>query len=135
MKKLRRTNRRDRVPDVPPTGRKMSEMVLEFAGTFINAACTLNDKRCRVMEACSAWNMACRTPDIKTKLLDKYLEGYRSYFPDQTDDEMAVTRELMEALVQNKLRLLLNANKLIVNSRVTRTVEGDPIDMASITLV
>ena len=135
MKKLRRTNRRDRVPDVPPPGRKMSEMVLEFAGSFINGACTLDDKRCRVMAACSAWNMACSTPDIRARMLAEYLRGYRSYFPDRTDDEMAVIRQLMEALVQNKLRLFPNVNKLIVNSRVTRTPEGDRIDIASVTFV
>jgi len=64
-----------------------------------------------------------------------YLKGYRSYFPGRTDDEMAVIRQLMEALVQNKLRLFPNVNKLIVNSRVTRTPEGDRIDIASVTFV
>ena len=131
MKKLRRTNRRDRVPDVPPPGRKVSEMVLEFAGTFIKGAKTLDDKQCRLAAACSAWNMACSTPDTRAKMLEEYIRGYRSQFPEKTDVEMAAVRRVMEALIQNKLRLFPTVNKQIVNSRVTRTAEGDRIDIAS----
>ena len=48
---------------------------------------------------------------------------------------MAAVRRVMEALLQNKLHLFPTVNKQIINSRVTRTPEGDRIDIASITVV
>jgi len=113
-------------------GRKMSEMVLEFAGPFINVAETVEQKHARLMAACTAWNLACSPPDKRTEFLDEYLESYGNSYPDTTQDDLAAIREDMETLIQEKLRLFPNVNKQIVNAQVTRTPEGDRIDIASI---
>jgi len=40
---------------------------LEFAGDFIGFSNTLEDRQNRLNAACSAWNMACNTPELRKK--------------------------------------------------------------------
>jgi len=130
-----KAQRRRQAPSAPQPGRKMSEMVLEFAGPFINVAQTVEEKHARLTAACTAWNLACSPPDKRSELLNKYLDSYGDSYPDTTKENMAAIREDMETLIQEKLRLFPNVNKQIVNAQVTRTPEGDRIDIASITHV
>ena len=113
----------------------MSEMVLEVAGEFINTAKTLEEKHARLNVVCSAWNMACSTPAMRTKMLEDYLSSYRSHYPGTTDEEMAAIRHDIEELIREKLRLFPTINKQIINAQVTRMPEGVRVDIASITVV
>jgi hypothetical protein len=45
--------------------RKMSEMISELAASFIGAGKTAEDKHNRLTAACSAWNMACGSEDVR----------------------------------------------------------------------
>ena len=42
---------------------------------------TPEEKENRLTAACSAWNMACGTPEECLRLLDQYVEGYKRFNP------------------------------------------------------
>ena len=69
------------------------------------------------------------------RLFKHALRGYRSHLPERTDEEMAAVRRVIEALIQNKLRLFPTVTKQIANAQVRRTPEGDRIDVASVTVI
>ena len=131
----RKNGNQRRRPDIPPPGRKMSEMVLEFASEFINTAKTLEEKHTRLTVACSAWNMACSPLDVRTRMLERYISGYRSHCPGRTDEEMAAIRQDIETLIREKLSLFPTVTKQIANAQVRRTPDGDKIDVASVTVI
>ena len=130
MKRVERKRRHK--TSVPKPMRKISEVVLEFAGDFINAAGTLEEKQNRLTAACSAWNMACVPPDARNRLMEGYISGYKLYNPATSDEDMLAIRDDMEKLIRNKLRLFPDIDKQILNARVVRLDENrDRIDVAS----
>ena len=106
-------------------------MIWEFAGEFISLGSTLEDKQNRLNAACSAWNMACNLPEVLNKSLAQYIESYKSYNPNESDEEIAAIRSDMEKLIQNKLRLFPDVHKQIVSVQITQEAEEDRIDVAS----
>src|SRR5262249_48123317 len=60
-------------------GRKMSEMISEMAGAFIEVGKTAAEKQSRLTAACSAWNMACGSSEIRQRQLEQYVEGYQRF--------------------------------------------------------
>ena len=57
--------------------RKMSEMISEMAANFISVGKTPEEKQNRLTAACSAWNMACGSPEVRQRQLEQYQEGYQ----------------------------------------------------------
>ena len=110
---------------------KVSEMIWEFAGEFIRSGRTLEEKQNRLNAACSAWNIACNPPDIWDRSLDQYVESYRSYNPELSDEEVSVVRSTMAKLTQNKLSLFPAVHKQIVGAKITQVAGEDRIDVAS----
>ena len=110
---------------------KMSEMVCDFAGEFIQWGETLEDKQNRLNAACSAWNIACNPLRARKSLLNQYLKSYQSHNPDATDEELSDIRSDMEKLIQNKLFLFPAIEKPIVGARISRVAGQDRIDVAS----
>ena len=49
----------------PSPKRKMSEMISEMAAGFIGVGKTAEEKQSRLTAACSAWNMACGSPELR----------------------------------------------------------------------
>ena len=116
---------------VPGSPRKMSEMVWEFAGEFIRSGGTLEEKQNRINPACSAWNMACSPPEVRSISLDQYIESYRSYNPEADDDDVSNIRVGMEELMRNKLSLFPAVNNQIVGGAITRREGKDHIEISS----
>jgi len=115
-------------------GRKMSEMVWEFAGEFIRMGKTLQDRQNRLTAASSAWNMACSPPEARQRALDKYIESYRSYCPRVTEEELSDIRSDMEKLVASKLSLFPDVQKQIVHAEIFPEAGKDRIAVASMRL-
>jgi hypothetical protein len=57
----------------PSQKSKMSEIISEMAGGFIGVGKTPEEKQSRLTAACSAWNMACGSPDVRQQQLEKWL--------------------------------------------------------------
>ena len=53
----------------PSPKRTMSEMISEMAAGFIGAGKTAEEKQNRLTAACSAWNMACGSPETQRQQL------------------------------------------------------------------
>jgi hypothetical protein len=58
------------------TRRKLSEMISEMAAGFLGVGNTIGERQNRLNAACSAWNMACGSPEVRRRQLDQYAEGY-----------------------------------------------------------
>lgn len=127
----RESRRRRRRTSIPTSTKKMSEMVWEFAGEFIRLAETLAEKQNRLNAACSAWNITCNPPDVRERSLDNYVESYKSYNSNASDEEISEIRTTMEKLVENKLRLFPAVQKQIVGAQITQKGGKDRIDVAS----
>src|SRR6266496_612955 len=80
--------------------RKVSEMVLDFAGDFIGAGKTPDERQHRLTSACTAWNYACVPEKVTAELLDKYVVEYRKWNPDANAEECRKIRQVMEELMK-----------------------------------
>jgi hypothetical protein len=119
-------------PD-PSTKRKMSEMISEMAGTFIGVGKTPEEKESRLTAACSAWNMACGSPDVRRRQLEQYLEGYQRFNPATSPSDLAGIRSDMESLIGRKLELFPKDQRQIVGARVVMVGDDFRIEVASAT--
>ncbi len=114
--------------------RKMSEMISEMAVPFISGGKTPEEKHYRLTAACSAWNMACGSPDIRRQQLEQYVEGYRQNNPAISPSDLANVRKVMESLMERKLEMFPEDKRQIVSAKVVMVGNGYRIEVASATL-
>lgn len=124
-------NRKHRRGTLSGSTQKISAMVWEFAGEFIQLGQTLEDKQNRLNAACSAWNLACNPPKARKSFLNQYVKSYQSYHPDATDEQLSDIRSDMEKLIQNKLSLFPAVRKPILGAQMSRLAGQDRIDVVS----
>lgn len=120
-------------PDPSPK-RKMSEMISEMAASFISGGKTPEEKHHRLTAACSAWNMACGSPEIRRQQLEQYVEGYRQNNPATSPSDLAKIRTDMEALIERKLQMFPEDQRQIVSAKVVMVGNDYRIEVASATL-
>ncbi len=97
--------------------RKMSEMISEMAANFISGGKTPDEKLHRLTAACSAWNMACGSPDIQRQQLEQYVEGYRQNNPAVSPSDLANIFKVMQSLIERKLELFPEDNRQVVSTK------------------
>jgi hypothetical protein len=114
--------------------RKMSEMISEMASPFISGGKTPEEKHHRLTAACSAWNMACGSPEMRRQQLEQYVEGYRGNNPATPTSELANIRKVMESLMERKLELFPDDKRQIVSARVVMVGKDYRIEVASANL-
>ena len=115
------------------TKRKMSEMISEMAAGFLWVGDTLGERQNRLNAACTAWNMACGSPEVRQRQLDQYAEGYRRFNPATSPDDLAKIRKDMEALIERKLQMFPDDRRLIVGAKVVIIGTKFRIEIASAT--
>ena len=96
----------------------MSEMVWEFAGDFIRMGDTLDERQSLLNAACSAWNIASNSSEVRQRHLDKYLKEYRRYNRDADQEELEGVRDYMERLIEKKLEMFPNDLRPIVGAQI-----------------
>ena len=116
------------------TKRKMSEMISEMAGGFIGVGKTAEEKQSRLNAACSAWNMACGSPEIRQRQLEQYVEGYQRFNPATSPDGLAKIRKDMQSLIERKLQLFPEDQRQIVSAKVVAVGTDYRIEVASAAL-
>ena len=119
-------------PDFSPK-RKLSEMISEMAGHFISVGKTPEEKQNRLTAACSAWNMACGSPEVRRQQLEQYVEGYQRFNPATSPGDLAGIRSDMESLISRKLELFPLDQRQIVSARVVMVGDDFRIEVASAT--
>jgi hypothetical protein len=120
-------------PDPSPK-RKMSEMISEMAASFISGGKTPEEKHHRLTAACSAWNMACGSLEMRRQQLEQYVDGYRENNPATSPTELANIRKVMGSLVERKLALFPDDKRQIVSARVVMVGRDYRIEVESATL-
>ena len=118
----------------PSSKRKMSEMISEMAAPFISEGKTPEEKHHRLTAACSAWNMACGSPEIRRQQLEQYVEGYRQNNPAISPSDLANVRKVMESLIERKLQLFPEDQRQIVSARVVMIGKDYRIEVVAATL-
>ena len=116
------------------TKRKMSEMISEMAAGFLGLGDTIDERQNRLNAACSAWNMACGSPEVRQRQLEQYKEGYLRFNPATSPGDLANILKDMELLIERKLTMFPDDKRQIVSARVVKVGNGYRIEVASATL-
>jgi len=116
------------------TKRKMSEMISEMAAGFLWVGDTLGERQNRLNAACTAWNMACGSPEVRQRQLDQYAEGYLRFNPATSPDDLAKIRKDMETLMERKLQMFPDDRRRIVGATVVKVGTKFRIEIASATV-
>ena len=118
----------------PPTKRKMSEIISEMAAGFLGVGDTIGERQNRLNAACTAWNMACGSPEIRQRQLEQYRQGYLQFNPATSPAALANILKDMESLVERKLNLFPDDRRQIVDAKVVKVGNNFRIEVASATL-
>lgn len=134
MPDMKRKKSKDRQPRPQSSARpKISQSIWEFAGDFIRVGGTAEDRHNRLNAACSAWNMACNTPELREKHLAHYVRGYKQFNPEADAGHLASIRKDMEALIARKLKMFPNDLRQIVAARIVSEGGKERIEAAAAT--
>ena len=114
--------------------RKMSEMISEMAANFISEGKTPEEKHHRLTAACSAWNMACGTPEIQRQQLEQYVEGYRQNNPAASPSDLANILKVMKSLIERKLELFPEDKRQVLSAKVVMVGTRFRIETVAATL-
>ena len=115
----------------PSPKRKMSGMISEMAAGFIGVGKSPEEKQNRLNAACSAWNMARGSAELRRQQLDQYIEGFRRFNPASSPSNLAAIRKDMELLIDRKLQLYPDDQREIVGARVVMVGKDYRIEVAS----
>ncbi len=114
--------------------RKMSEMILEMGEGFVGVGDTIGERQNRLNAACTAWNMACGSPDVRRRQLEQYREGYLRFNPAISPTDLANILKDMELLIAQKLKMFPNDKRQIASARVVKVEDVFRIEIASVTV-
>ena len=118
----------------PPAKRKMSEMISEVAIGFLGVGDTIGERQNRLNAACTAWNMACGSPEVRQRQLEQYRQGYLQHNPGTSPGDLANIVKDMELLIDRKLELFPDDRRQVVDARVVKAEKEYRIEVASSTL-
>ena len=111
--------------------RKMSEMISEIGAGFISVGKSLEERQNRLTAVCSAWNMACASPENRQQQLQQFAESYRRFNPAISPDDLARVVKDMETLIERKLTMFPDDHRQIVDARVVTVGADFRIEVAS----
>lgn len=116
------------------TERKMSEMISEIGAGFISVGTTTEERQNRLNAVCSAWNMACGSPEERQRQLRLYGESYKRFHPATPTEDLAAILKDMKTLMDRKLRMFPDDHRQIGDARVVMVGESFRIECVSATL-
>jgi hypothetical protein len=116
-----------------PAKHKMSEMISEMAAGFLGVGDSLAERQNRLIAACTAWNMACVSPEVRRQQLEQYREGYLRFNPQTSPADVAAIVQDMEQLIERKLKLFPDDKRQVVDAKVVKVGDGYRIEIASAT--
>jgi len=117
--------------NAPSPKRKMSEMISEMAAGFLWVGNTLEERQNRLNAACSAWNMACRSAEVRQYQLEEYRKGYLRFNPATSPTALANIVKDMESLIERKLKMFPEDQRQIVSGKVVMLGNKYRIEVAS----
>ena len=118
----------------PSPKRKMSEMISEMAAGFLGVGNSIEERQNRLTAACSAWNMACGSPESRKRQLEQYKDGYLRFNHATSPTDLANILKDMELLIERKLKMFPDDKRQIVSATVVKVGTDYRIEVASATL-
>jgi hypothetical protein len=115
----------------PSAKRKMSEMISEMAEGFLWVGDTIGERQNRLNVACSAWNMACESPQVRKRQLAHYEEQYLRCNPATLPTDLANIIKDLEVLIDRKLKMFPDDLRQVVSARVVMVGKTHRIEVAS----
>ncbi len=95
---------------------KVSEMLVEYAGSYIDSATTPAERQNLLNVACTAWNIAVLPRHERKRAVSRYLDDFRRHNPQETGTRYL--RRDIENLVKHKIRLFPDARRPIVGAEI-----------------
>lgn len=99
---------------------KISSLVADFAWDYIRKGASLEDRKNRLKLACTCWNYASVPENVGRLQLDRYMEEYRKWNPEATDDECGTKKRHLEDLMEVKRKKYPNVISQIVSCDLVR---------------
>ena len=112
----------------------MSEMISEMAKGFLGVGNTIEERQNRLTAACSAWNIACGSPEVRQRQIKEYAASYLRFDPATSPDDLANILKDFELLIERKLKMFPDDRRQIISARVVNAEAGFRIEVASATL-
>jgi hypothetical protein len=112
----------------------MSEMISEIAAGFLWVGDSIEERQNRLNAACSAWNMACASPEVRRHQLEQYGKGYLRFNAATSPTEIAKIVKDMESLIERKLKMYPEDKRQIISAKVIPLGKTYRIEVASATL-
>ena len=126
-------NMNERKNSAPSPKRKMSEMISDMAAGFLGVGDTIGERQNRLNAACTAWNMACASPEARQRQIEQFKEVYLQFNPATSPIDLANILKDMESLIERKLAMFPNDQRQIVSARVVMVGNTYRIEVVSAT--
>lgn len=111
--------------------RKLSEIILEFAGYFITTGNSPEERQSNLNAVCSAWSIACNPPEMRSQHLEHYLREFQRFNPGSDEEELAFVRSNMEKLIDRKLEKYPTDLRQILAARIVKSGDKDRLEIIS----
>ena len=109
---------------------KTSEMIIAFAGDFIETGNSMEQRQSCLNAACTAWNIANLPKHQRRRALQRYLQRYRE--ENQGVEDVVFLRKDMEQLIKQKTKKFGQVEKPIVHAEIREDGERYSIFAASL---
>ena len=109
-----------------PTKRKMSEMIIEMAAGFVGVGDTIGERQNRLNAACTAWNIACESPEVRQRHLEQFKESYLQFNPATSPTDLSNIIKDIELLIERKLKMFPDDRRQIVRAQGSQRREELP---------
>ena len=99
---------------------KPAEMILKVASKYILMGNTLEEKQNILNLACTAWNYSLLPNEEREESLHRYIEEVKLANPQIEKDECADIRNIIELLIQDKIRLFPYVHNKMRNAKIVK---------------
>jgi hypothetical protein len=109
---------------------KMSEMIISFAGNFIQMGNTINEKQSYLNVACVAWNISLLPEEKREEVKDLFIRQYELANPGIGNPDNL--RHDLNQLIEEKIRLVPTVHTQIVRAEIVEEEGYERIKVVSL---
>ena len=109
-------------------------MISEMTRDFLGVGDTIGERQNRLNAACSAWNMACGSPEVRQRQLDEYKRAYLRFNPATSPTDIANILKDIESLIERKLKMFPDDLRQIVSAKIMKVGNVYRVEVVSATL-
>jgi hypothetical protein len=102
-----------------------------MAAGFLDVGDSVRMRQNRLNAPCTAWNMACGSPQARQRQLENYRKEYLRFNPATTPTDLASIAKDMETLIERKLKMFPDDLRQVVNATVVKIGDDYRIEVMS----